>query len=901
MPSLPTGTVTFLFSDIEGSTHLAERLGDGWPALLEAHREVVRAAIEAAGGSEVGTEGDSFFVAFPTAGGAISAAVAAQRDLAAYDWPRDAPIRIRIGLHTGEGTVAGADYVGIDVHRAARIAAAGHGGQVLLSDATRALIEGTLPAGVTLRDLGQRRLKDLSRPERIHQLVIEGLAADFPPLKTLDATPNNLPIQLSSFLGREHELREVEELLSRTRLLTLTGPGGTGKTRLALQVGARLADRFADGIFFVPLSLLRDAALVPSQIAQELGLPDRGGLTPMTSVINHLRERRMLLILDNFEQVTDAAPHISELLAAAPGLSVLGTSRSALRIYGEREYPVPPLATPNLRTPGTAEALSQYESVALFIERAMAVKPDFSVTNENAPAVAEISSRLDGLPLAIELAAARINVLTPQAMLARLGHRLSLLSGGGRDRPERQQTLRGAIDWSYELLTDDEAALFRRLAVFAGGARLDAIDSVCPGDELKIDILDGLTSLVEKSLLRQVPDGDGEPRFLMLGTIRDYALERLADSGRADELRRNHAEHFARLIDQAAPELLGTDKRRWLDWLEADDDNIRAVLDWAVERNEGALALRLVAGLWRFWQMRGYLVEGEQRTRRVIEMAGVDADPLLRANALEALGGLNWWIGNFPACEAAYRECLALRLELGDRAAIAEAYYNLTFPIGFRDRQAGETDEVYETIDKAMKLFQELGDKSGVAKAEWGYQTMAWRDHDFATARVHGERALPLFRELGDQFMIGWTTYDLGLSDLAEGHLRASHEHLSEALTIFRDAADVSGYALVLDAFAGLALASGDRDRAARLGGAVEALERVTGTGLNRTNRDLTGYDPVLIRDDPQTAQAWLEGGRLSIEDAIAYALATPVPAADIPFDRTPWQQRIRALTGEPQ
>ena len=347
MTALPTGTITFLFSDIEGSTHLAERLGERWRTLLEEHREIVRRAIATGDGVEVGTEGDSFFAAFPTAGGALAAAVEAQRQLDAHQWPEEAPIRIRIGLHTGEASLAGADYVGLDVHRAARIAAAGHGGQVLLSDTTRSLVESTLPEGVTARDLGQRRLKDLSRPERIHQLVIEGLPNDFPALKTLDATPNNLPIQLSSFLGRERELDEVEELLGRTRLLTLTGPGGTGKTRLSLQVGAREADRFPDGIFFIPLSLLKDPELVPGTIAQELGLPDRGGLSPMAALIDHLRERHTLLILDNFEQVGDAAPRIAELLAASPGLAVLATSRSALRIYGEREYPVPPLATPD--------------------------------------------------------------------------------------------------------------------------------------------------------------------------------------------------------------------------------------------------------------------------------------------------------------------------------------------------------------------------------------------------------------------------------------------------------------------------------------------------------------------------------------------------------------------------
>ncbi len=879
MTALPTGTVTFLFSDIEGSTHLVQRLGERWPALLEEHREIVRGAIAGGGGAEVGTEGDSFFAAFPTAGGALSAAAEAQRQLAAHDWPKEAPIRIRIGLHTGEANLAGSDYVGLDVHRAARIAAAGHGGQVLLSDTTRALVESILPEGVSTRDLGQRRLKDLSRPERIHQLVIDGLPSEFPPLKTLDATPNNLPIQLSSFLGRERELQEVEALLEKSRLLTLTGPGGTGKTRLSLQLGAREADRFPDGIFFIPLSLLKDPDLVPGTIAQELGLPDRGGLSPMAALIDHLRERRTLLILDNFEQVAEAAPRVAELLAASPGLAILATSRSVLRIYGEREYPVPPLATPDPRLHESPERLSQYESVALFIERAMAVKPDFHVTNENAPAVAEISSRLDGLPLAIELAAARINVLPPQAMLARLGDRLSLLSGGARDRPERQQTLRGAIDWSYDLLDEDERALFRRLAVFAGGARLDAIESFCPGDELKGPILDGLGSLVEKSLLRQVAAGDGEPRFLMLGTIREYALERLAESGRGEELRRAHARHFAALLEQAAPQLLGADKRRWLDWLEEDHDNLRAACDWSIETGDALMALNLIARAWRFWQMRGYLLEGTDRARRALALPNVADFPVLRADALEAAGGLAWWRGDFLEAIANYEACLELRRGQGDHGAIAEAAYNLAFPLGGFAGDVADMPRAKVLIDEAMSEWQSIGDELGVAKAKWLKGTLAWSDKRFHDAKEVLDEALPVFRRLNETFMLGWSLFDLGLLSVYEHRDEDARESLSEALRIFSDSADVSGFTLVLDAFAALEASIGDLPRAARLSGAVAALERASGTGLNPANRILVGFDPAPLRTNPETAGEWAAGEGMSPEQAVGYALAETSPS----------------------
>jgi predicted ATPase len=802
----------------------------------------------------------------------VQASVQAQRQLAANTWPDGGAIRIRIGLHTGEGSLSAGDYVGLDVHRAARIAAAGHGGQVLLSDTTKALTASALPESVSLRDLGERRLKDLSRPERIHQLVIDGLPADFPPLNTLDATPNNLPVQLSSFLGRERELEEVADLLEKTRLLTLTGPGGTGKTRLSLQVGARLADRFPDGIYFVPLSLLHDPELVPGTIAQELGLPDRGGLSPMASLIDYLRQRRMLLILDNFEQVSEAAPRVSELLAAAPNLSVLVTSRSVLRLYGEREYPVPPLATPDPRQHETPEKLSQYEAVALFIERAMGVKPAFTVTNDNAPAVAEITARLDGLPLAIELAAARINVLTPQAMLARLGHRLSLLSGGGRDRPERQQTLRGAIDWSYDLLTDDERALFRRLSVFAGGARLHAIESICPGEELKLDILDGLSSLVEKSLLRQVSDVDGEPRFLMLGTIRDYGLERLEESGYADDLRQRHADHFARLVAEAAPHLLATDKRRWLDWLEADHDNLRAVLDWTVERRRTVVALRLVFGLWRFWQMRGYLVEGTERARRALSLPDVADYPEEQADALEAAGGLAWWRADFLDVHRNYVASAEIRRSLGDKAKLAEALYNLAFAYGPFGGYP-DLERSLEAVLEARAVWESIGDDLGVGKTHWVQGSNLWTTGDFAAARQHFEISLPIFRRHDDSFLAGWSLYDLGLLEILDANLAAAWKDLSEALQLFSDAGDVSGYTLVLDAIAAVELAKGDPNMAARISGAVAALERTSGTGLNNTNRRLIHFDPFPLRDDPATAAAWAEGERTPPEAMVAYVL----------------------------
>jgi class 3 adenylate cyclase len=477
--SLPSGTVTFLFTDIEGSTRLVQQFSERYPALLQAHRDIIRSAVGAEDGREFGAEGDAVFIAFASPAHAVAAATAAQRALAASAWREGAVIRVRMGLHSGEATLAGGNYVGLDVHRVARITAAGHGGQILLSRATAALVEANLPPGVLLRNLGEHRLKDLAHAESLYQLVVPELPSDFPALKTLDAIPNNLPIQLTSFIGRERDVAETRDLLlDGARLLTLTGPGGTGKTRLSLQLAAEVSDHFQAGAYFVPLAPVTDPSLVASTIAQSLALQESGGRPIQERLAEYVHDKELLLVLDNFEQVLTAAPLVVELLRAGPRLKIVVSSRAPLHVSGEHEYPVQPLGLPDPQHLPSLDALSQFEAVRLFIERAMAVKPDFAVTNENAPAVAEICARLDGLPLAIELAAARIKLLPAQAILARLGDRLGLLSGGSRDLPARQQTLRGAIAWSHDLLDDGGRRLFARLAVFVGGARLGEAEAV---------------------------------------------------------------------------------------------------------------------------------------------------------------------------------------------------------------------------------------------------------------------------------------------------------------------------------------------------------------------------------------------------------------------------------------
>ncbi|HEX2129681.1 MAG TPA: adenylate/guanylate cyclase domain-containing protein [Solirubrobacterales bacterium] len=880
MPELLTGTVTFLFSDIEGSTRLLQAQGDAWPSVLERHQELLRLAFASGDGQEMGTEGDSFFVAFPTAPGAAAAAVAAQRALAAEPWPDDAELRVRIGMHTGEASFSARTYAGLHVHRASRIAAVGYGGQILLSDTTRALVEQALPAGCELRDLGVHRLKDLEHPEHLWQLVVPELRSEFPAIRSLDAVPNNLPTRLTTFLGRSGEIAAIRDLLSRTRLLTLTGPGGTGKTRLSLEVASRAFHEF-DAVYFVELAPIAQPDLVIATIAGALGLPDHGGRSVEDRLVDHIGEQAMLLVLDNFEQVLDAAPAITHLLGACPNLKVLVSSRSVLRVSGEQEYPVPPLDLPDPAHLPPLAQLSQYEAVALFIERARAVKPDFEITNENAPAVAEICVRLDGLPLALELAAARIRVLTPAAMLERLEHRLGLLSTGSRDLPERQQTLRGAIAWSHDMLDESDRALFACVSVFVGGAGLDSIEHVCAG-EGPGDILDGLDSLVEKSLLRQVAGPACEPRFAMLETIREFAVEQAEASGRWDELRERHAELFASVAADVSTRIMGADRRAPLDRLEEDHDNLRAALSWATEAGRAGTALRMAAGLWRFWQQRGYLAEGFDHVSRALAMSLAGGEPVARADALSAAAGLAYWMGDSERARDLYRQEIEARRELDDRAGLAEALYGISFTWSVQELVTDEARiESERYVEEALALFTELNDASGVARCEWAIANIAWGTDQPDGAAERARRALALFESIGDTFMVGWANYTLGLAALQRDHLAAAgdrdaleeaHRHFTRSLGIFEAADDVTGYTLLFDAFAILAYREGDPVRAARLFGAVETLEAKSGTGLNRWNRSVLGFDLDTLRADPALAEVWAAGSEMTPAAAAAYA-----------------------------
>ena len=875
---LPRGTLTFLFTDIEGSTKLLNALGtDAYHEVLEAHTVALREAF--AHGHEVRIEGDALFMVFATASDALAAAAEGQRALTRTQFPHGAVVRVRMGMHTGDGTPAsekaGADYVGIDVHRAARIAAVAHGGQVLASGATKLLAGDALPPGVALRDLGDHRLKDLAQPERIYQLVIDGCPDEFPALRTLDRTPNNLPTQATTFIGRDKEIEAGLKLLAATRLLTLTGPGGTGKTRLSLQLTAEAAHGYPDGTFWVPLAPISDPELVPSTIAHSLGVQVSGNELPLDRLIEHLRGKTVLLVLDNFEQILPAATAVATILEAAPAVTVVTSSRAPLRISGEQEFPIPPLELPDPERLPSLEVLAQSDAVRLFIERARAVRPDFMVTAENAAAVAEICFHLEGLPLAIELAAARIKMLTPQAMLPRLRKGLDLLASGSRDRTDRQRTLRGAIAWSHDLLDDGQKRLFARCAVFVGGAYLEELEAVCgPADEVGREVLDGVGELVDQSLLRQI-EVEGQPRFRMLVTIREFALEQLDQSDEARPMHARHAAAYLELAEHAAPHLQGKDLKRWLDRLELEHDNLRAALDCDLDSGRIEEAVRLTFALWRFWQMRGHLREGRSWSERVLALAV--GPPLVRMKALEAAAGLAYWQAD-PKVSDYYREAYELAQAHGAAADRATAAYNYAFTFsivgpGF----APDHERARRHLAESLVGFRELRDRAAAGRAAWGlavsYVNGVRSRDELLRGREYGLEALREHRALAERnlFDEGWDLHVIGLIALKLEELDEAGDRFREALRIFVSAGDSSGIVLMLSNLAELAKRRGDLERHDVLVGAWTALSQRTGVGLADSFGATEGR--AVAADIPPERRPALERGlAMSTEAAAAFA-----------------------------
>ena len=871
MNDLPTGTVTFLFTDIEGSTRLLNELGDGFGELLDHHHRILREALSRHNGVEVGTEGDAFFVAFETVTDGVNAAAEMQRALAEHRDQSGVDLWVRMGLHTGEAQQVGDNYGGLDVHRAARISAAAHGGQVLLSAATAHQVQASprLDAGVRVLDLGRFRLKDLAESEQLFQLCIEGLRADFPPPTAL-GNPLHLPPRLDEFVDRSHEIRTIQTLLSERRLVTLTGPGGTGKTRLATEVGRLAVSDFPDGIFFVELAAIFDFSIVPSTIARALSLREEGARPIIETVTDYLASKQILLILDNFEQVVESAPVVSDLLRAAPGLKVIVTSRVSLLVSGEHEYPVPPMALPDAQRLPDLEVLSEYESIDLFLKRARSVKPDFALTDDNAPIIVEICVRLDGLPLAIELAAARARLLSPHEILTRLGQSLSLLSKPGRDVPQRQRTLMDAIGWSYELLDPELQTLFRTLGVFRGGWALDDVESVAHREgALGVDVIDGLESLISSSLVRAWETDEGETWFVMLQTIREFALQSLADGGELQHFRMVHARYFADLARSAEPEIFNDDQH-WPDRLDLEHDNLRAALRRFIDAGEIQEGLVMATHLWRFWQIRSHLAEGRAWLTALLDFPKNKSDPATRGAALIAIGGLTYWQNDFAMTRVHYEEALDTFESIGDQRGIAEALYNL----GFLFLIDGDTKHSLEIHGRSLAIYRDLEDELNVAFAKWGLAMAYVRDRELDEAARLARESLGTFERHRN-----WYGRLLGEFVLIQiDRIAGDHDKVlalaRESLQRPESQKDASTMPSLLEVQANSEIAIGRPRRGLKLAAAAAQMRAEYGGGAP---------PPLLDLDDPRALVAnvfsedtiegiWFEGQQMSVDEALAYA-----------------------------
>jgi predicted ATPase/class 3 adenylate cyclase len=873
---LPTGWLTFLFTDIEGSTRLVQEIGtDLYGDLQAQHSRLLREAVAMHGGREFGTEGDAHFFVFPSAASAVKAAVQAQRRLAAYQWPPEAAIRVRMGLHTGKPAVRDGNYVGVELNRVARIAASGHGGQVLISQATRDGAQPNFPE-VEFTSLGLHRLKDLADPVRIYQVQADGLVQSFPAIRTIDTRPKRLPAQLTSFIGREREIREVAELLERDRLVTLAGPGGSGKTRLAVLVADRVLPYFDDGVFFVPLAPVRDTEMVPSTIAGVLGVKEGPDLPVVMALEEHLRDRRLLLVLDNFEHLLPVASVVSRLLRAASQVKVLATSRALLRIYGERDYVVAPLPIPRPHETSVPEVESS-PAVQLFLDRAAMARPGFALSVDSARAVAEICRRLDGLPLAIELAAARIRILSPGELLRRLGRRLAL-EGGARDLPERQRTLRATIDWSHQLLDVDEAHLFAQLSIFAGGWTRQAAEQICD-EGLGVQVLDGLEALMDHSLVQRVMPGHDELRFDMLEMIREYARERLDASNETDDLARRHARYFLELVQDAEPHVTGPEADRWLDTLRLETDNYRSVLRWAMDRGDLPsldIGLRMAASLWRFWQQTGALREARQWLEDLLERG---TDPSLRsarAKALIAAGGIAYWQTDLGRARDLYEEAVELYRGLGDRRGMADALNNLA-PIPM---MTGDVPLARRLAAQARDLWQELGDHWQAALATLTLGMSSLLEGGYEQALSYFEEFVPVVRARGDRF---WLIS--GLTSMAQaqhflGRFEQARQNFGEALRLALEANDLASVTIALDPLSNLEGAAGDHDRAVRLWAASEAIKQQIGGGAPAEVMRVSNPSAAatLAMGEVAVGRAWAEGWAMTPEETVRYATREPAP-----------------------
>lgn len=916
MSGLPSGTITFLFSDIEGSTRMWEEDSHAMSQALTRHDALVRKAIEDEGGHIFKTFGDSFCAAFDTAYHALNAAFAAQQALGAETWPTPLDVRVRMALHTGAAEARDGDYFGPPLNRVARLLSVGYGGQVLISLVTEELVRDNLPQGCTLRSLGEHRLRDLGRSETIFQLFGPRLSGEFPALKTLDnpTLPNNLPLQLTSFIGREKEIGDVIALLQKSSLVTLVGTGGAGKTRLALQVAAEILEEFPDGVWQVELAPVREPDLVARTALQVLGIPDKPGQTLTQALVDGLKAKRLLIVLDNCEHLLPASSQVvSALRRACSGVRVLATSREPLGVSGEQTFRVPSLSLPSPKAAVSLQNVGQFEAVRLFVERAMLVKPNFELTTQNAAVLSQVCTRLDGIPLAIELASARVRTMPVEDINARLDNRFRLLTGGDRSALPRQQTLRALIDWSYELLSESERLLLTRLSVFVGGWTVETAAEVCSSEGMEDwEVFDLLSSLVDKSLVVAAVQSDAA-RYHLLETVRQYCMERLQESGEAATFRARHRDVFMELAEEAENQLTGPDQRRWLEVLECEHDNLRAALAWSAESQDGAIpGLRIAAALGKFWLQRGYWTEGRQHLERALsrEWKTVMLEPGIRAtlaagriaisqgayaaartmlteilelcrvtgnragagDALHFLGVLAFSEGEFIQARPLLEDALEIYEKLGDKRRIAAVLNNLGNTTGQQEDYAAARP----IFEKSLRICREIGDKRGTLVALCNLGNGALDNREYALAKALNEESFELCKELGDRMAMSVLLGNMGeLAFLLEDY-EGSKRFFSDGVRLATELGDSIGVAYGLEGFASLAQVAGHGERAARLWGAASALREASGAPIEPRDRVLYERQVEQTRSalgDSGFEHAWNEGAKLSASEATRLAL----------------------------
>jgi predicted ATPase/class 3 adenylate cyclase/Tfp pilus assembly protein PilF len=914
----PTAQVTLLFTDIEGSAALWDRDEARMSQALARHDALARSAVNRYGGNVVKTTGDGMLAVFDDASAALTATLELQQALRDMALTTDSPLRVRCGLHRGVVEHRDSDYFGSTVNRAARIMSAAHGGQVLLSQAVADSVRDRLPVQASLRDLGRVRLRDLATPECIYQAVHPRLRVEFPALRSLETTPNNLTLQPTTFVGRNKELAELERLCATTRLLTLTGAGGCGKTRLGLQLAADLLESFPDGVWLVELAPLSNPDLVPRTMATVLGLEEQPGKPITSTLVEHLKDRQVLLVIDNCEHLLHACAMLSDLLLrGCPHLTILASSREALGIAGEQTYRVPSLSLPALKEIHTPASVASFEALQLFVERCLNVRPAFRVTPENVATLVSICHRLDGIPLAIELAAARVRSLTVEEINARLDHRFRLLTGGSRTALPRQQTLRSLIDWSYDLLQEPEKALLQRLSVFAGGWTLEAAERICAGDQVEDgEVLDLLTSLIDKSLVA-VERSDVRLRYRLLETVRQYARERLVESGGAEEVREHHRDYFLALAEEADKKLLGAEQADWLRSFEEEHDNLRLALEWSHAEAHAQEDLRLCGAMHRFWFTRGHSTEGRQWCARILAK-GVPAEPTVEyANVVNAAGSLAWHQtdfpaartlleqslvlaralddrcglartlnnlgnlaieqGDYPAAQALYEESLALSCELQDRRGAASVLGNL----GMVAHERGDLAAAQARAQESLELSREVGDRGRVAHALNMLGSIACDQGDLATARELSQDGLAIGRDLGDLDCIATSLKNLGVVAALRGEFDDARPLYREAVAIRHEMGDRVWLARTLDLVAALGAAQGDPRSAARTWGAAERLREEAGSPISPNDRPridrYTAMARAAIDHGDAFDQAWQQGRDMSLNEAIALAFGETI------------------------